>query len=161
MWIDESLGDKFGSWRTLSSVRAWFVKTFRWSAIVDRQLSVAVAIFLLLEQGSEDINLCEEWVIWSMALEFMTQELDKVVHETFNAYGEGNLPLNAEERVLVFVGFSSVPYKLFNFSVFSLLNLPCSWELPFLPDYVIWACPCPFSCPFFTVEFLFGIGGFP
>lgn len=50
------------------------------------------------------MNLCEEWVIWSVAPKSMTQELETVVHETFSAYREGNLLLNAKEHVLVYSG---------------------------------------------------------
>lgn len=64
-----------------------FKRTSPWLAMVARKPST-VAIFLLLGYGLKILNFCGEWVIWSIALESMTQEPRKTSKTLKSREGE-------------------------------------------------------------------------
>lgn len=69
-------------------------------------------------------NLCEEWVIWSVALESITHEKEKGVFKTLNAREKGYTPKSASEQVSAPIGFYRVPNNVFSFPFSSRLNTP-------------------------------------
>lgn len=59
----------------------------------------AMAIFLLLGHDEQVEKLFNEWVIWSMLLESIVQELGKVKFKIFNPIEKTNSPEYDKEQV--------------------------------------------------------------
>lgn len=110
-------------------VEDWFIRKSPRSTTVVK-VPLAVAIFLLLQQGLWVTNLCEEWVPLSQP-----RSRKRYVWNTW-CTRNGMLTWESGEQVPVPVSFYNIPNKFLSFSILS-------------------------RSPFFTIEFLLDIGGFP
>jgi hypothetical protein len=90
--------DNLGTWRTFFKISDGPIMTSPSPATVVKEPST-VAIFLLLGHSKYVEKPFNEWVIWSVAPESMTQELAKVSLETFNPIEVENMPEYANEQV--------------------------------------------------------------
>jgi hypothetical protein len=115
--------DNLGTWRTFFKISDGPILTSPTPATVVKEPS-AVAIFLLLGHGKYVVKPFGEWVIWFVAPESMTQELAKVLPETFNPIEVRNTPEYANEQV--HEGLSRLPIRDLTLSTSSWLRLPNS-----------------------------------